>query len=180
MLCGMFIKNVVPINVSNNPRYRYCVPIVTINEGAFSRCTSTPLITPSTTPPTAPTIRISANGASGHHANTALVIAYIVNAPIAVNDTSMPPDASTTSVPSANSDIVVAECNRSNSVASWKKRGLIAPTIAHITTISATVNHSGLRESFARHVGGFTSGAISTTLGVVTVRFIIDDISCSL
>jgi hypothetical protein len=100
------------------PRYRYCVPIVTINEGAFSRCTSTPLIRPSTMPPSAPVIRINANGSSGHHANTAFVIAYMVSAPIAVNDTSMPPEASTTSVPSANSDTVVAECSMSNSVAS--------------------------------------------------------------
>src|SRR6202000_1156480 len=125
-----------------------------------------------TMPPSAPVIRISANGASGHHANTAFVMPYIVNAAIAVNDTSIPPDASTTSVPNANSDIVVAECSRSNSVANWKKRGLIAPTIRHVTAISATVNHSGLRASFARKPGGLTRGATLATVGGVMVWFI--------
>src|ERR1700761_4099262 len=127
-------------------------------------------------PPMAPVSRISANGASGHHANTACVIAYMVSAAIAVNETSMPPEASTTSVPSANSDTVVAECSRSNSVANWKKRGLIAPTITHATTISANVNHSGWRARRVRQLGGLTSGAILTTLGVAMVRFTLDDI----
>ncbi|CKT27549.1 Uncharacterised protein [Mycobacterium tuberculosis] len=65
MGAGTFMKNTVPTKVRRIPRYRYCVPMVTISEGALSQCTSSPLSTPSTAPLTAPAINSSAMGASG-------------------------------------------------------------------------------------------------------------------
>jgi len=62
---GTFMKNTVPTKVSRMPRYRYCVPMVTMSDGAFSQCTSSPLITPSSAPLAAPATSSSAMGASG-------------------------------------------------------------------------------------------------------------------
>jgi hypothetical protein len=57
---------------------------------------------------------------------------------------------------------------------------LIAPTIRQVTTISATVNHSGLRASRVRNPGASTLGAISTTMGVVMVCFMGDSLGDAL
>ncbi len=46
----MFMNSAVPMNVSRKPRIAYCVPIVTISEGACNAWTSKPLQMPRMAP----------------------------------------------------------------------------------------------------------------------------------
>ena len=75
---------------------------MTISVGSLIVATKNPLMRPSASPITPATRNATRIESPMPNAIIALVPTYIENAAMAVNDTSMPPDASTKSTPTAN------------------------------------------------------------------------------
>ncbi len=84
-------------------------------------------------------------GISGNQFVTSMVRAYITKAAIAVNETSIPPEASTTSTPIANSPRTTEARRISTILLICRKSGLAAITTTQVTIIKRSVNISGLR-----------------------------------
>ncbi len=141
---GIFMKSAVPTKVSRKLRITYCVPIVTISDGACNFCTRKPFRAPKHAPPKAANTRMSAIGISGNRFVTSIVSAYMTKAAIAVNETSIPPDASTTSTPMANRPRTTDARRMSTRLLICRKSGLAAITTKQVMTVRKSVNSSGL------------------------------------
>ena len=123
MPIGTAVISCVPTKVSRKPRKTLSVPSVTISVGSFKVAMKNPLISPSASPIAPATRKATRIESPMPNATIALVPTYIAKAAIAVNDTSMPPEASTRSTPTANSAVTMPLRSRSNRVESERKLG---------------------------------------------------------
>src|SRR5208337_1469081 len=109
--------------VSRKPRKTLSVPSVTISVGSFKVAMKKPLISPSASPIAPATAKATRIESPMPNATIAFVPTYMAKAAIAVNDTSMPPEARTRTTPTANSAVTMLFRNRSNREERERKLG---------------------------------------------------------
>ena len=141
---GISMMCFVPTKVFRKPVNKYCVPIVTIRLGTANRQTMKPFSSPISAPKVIENTSISANGAAGKNSSVNVVVVYSANTPIAVNDTSIPPAASTSSTPSAKIPKRVVVRIVATRFCGLKKRGSSRLTPSTSSTINPSVMNSGL------------------------------------
>ncbi len=126
----------VPMKANRKPRKMLAEPKVTISVGNRQNAMKNPLNRPSSAPTEPASRKATAAEPWKSAANRSRLVTYMLNAPTAANDTSIPPEMRTISTPSANSPITVPLLHRSKRLSRLKKAGLTSPMPSASNTIT--------------------------------------------